>query len=130
MKSCISSLDRDISIKIYIYLKLQLSILCRDVSLRRLMLIYLRRNIWAIVERFIQPFEIAIYIYFSFFDILPMGILTIDIPCLQTAHIIPMRTVKISNNSLQVQHLYESFFLLLKKLALSEVQRYVFFTLY
>ena len=34
--------------------------------------------------------------------------------------------VKASHNSAQVQHLYESHFLLLKKPALSEVQRYVF----
>ena len=37
-----------------------------------------------------------------------------------------MRKVKASHNSMQVQHLYESYFLLLKKPALSEVQRYVF----
>ena len=37
-----------------------------------------------------------------------------------------MRKVKASHNSAQVQHLYESYFLLLKKPALSEVQRYVF----
>ena len=37
-----------------------------------------------------------------------------------------MRKVKGSHNSAQVQHLYESYFLLLKKPALSEVQRYVF----
>ena len=36
------------------------------------------------------------------------------------------RKVKASHNSAQVQHLYESYFLLLKKPALSEVQRYVF----
>ena len=37
-----------------------------------------------------------------------------------------MRKVKASHNSAQVQHLYESYFLLLKKPALSEVQGYVF----
>ena len=36
-----------------------------------------------------------------------------------------MRKVQASHNSVQVQHLYESYFLLLKKPALSEVQRYV-----
>ena len=40
------------------------------------------------------------------------------------------KKVKASHiNSAQVQHLYESYFLLLKKPALSEVQRYVFDTL-
>ena len=37
-----------------------------------------------------------------------------------------MRKVKASHNSALVQHLYESHFLLLKKPALSEVQRYSF----
>ena len=37
-----------------------------------------------------------------------------------------MRKEKASHNSAQVQHLCESYFLLLKKPALSEVQRYVF----
>ena len=37
-----------------------------------------------------------------------------------------MRKVKASHNSAQVQYLYESYFLLLKKPASSEVQRYVF----
>ena len=37
-----------------------------------------------------------------------------------------MRKVKASHNSAQDQHLYESYFLLLKKPALAEVQRYVF----
>ena len=37
-----------------------------------------------------------------------------------------MRKVKASLNSVQVQHLYESYFLLEKNPALSEVQRYVF----
>ena len=37
-----------------------------------------------------------------------------------------MRKVKASHNSAQVHYLYESYFLLLKKPALSEVQRYVF----
>ena len=37
-----------------------------------------------------------------------------------------IRKVKASHNSAQVQHLNESYFLLLKKRALSEVHRYVF----
>ena len=37
-----------------------------------------------------------------------------------------MRKVKASHNSAQDQHLYESYFLLLKNPALTEVQRYVF----
>ena len=37
-----------------------------------------------------------------------------------------MRKVKASHNSEQVQHLYQSYFLLLIKPALSEVQMYVF----
>ena len=37
-----------------------------------------------------------------------------------------MRKVNDSHNSAQVQHFYESYFLLLKKPALYEVQRYVF----
>ena len=37
-----------------------------------------------------------------------------------------MRKVKASHNSAQDQHLYESYFLLLKNPALAEVQRYVF----
>ena len=41
-----------------------------------------------------------------------------------------MRKVNASHNSAQVQHLYESYFLLLKKPALSEVQRYVFDSLF
>ena len=36
------------------------------------------------------------------------------------------RKVKASHNSAQVKHVYESYFSLLKNLALSEVQRYVF----
>ena len=37
-----------------------------------------------------------------------------------------MRKAKASHNSAQGQHLYESYFLLLKKHPLTEVQRYVF----
>ena len=37
-----------------------------------------------------------------------------------------MRKVKASHNCAQDQHLYESYFLLLKNPALAEVQRYVF----
>ena len=37
-----------------------------------------------------------------------------------------MRKVKASHNSMQVQHVYESYFLLEKNPALSDVQRYVF----
>ena len=37
-----------------------------------------------------------------------------------------MRKVKASHNSAQDQHLYESYFLMLKNPALTEVQRYVF----
>ena len=45
---------------------------------------------------------------------------------LQIAHnMFSMKKVKASHNSAQVQHLYESYFLLLKKPALSEEQRYV-----
>ena len=40
-----------------------------------------------------------------------------------------MRNVKSSHNSVQVQHLYESYFFLLKKPALSEVQRFVLYSL-
>ena len=40
-----------------------------------------------------------------------------------------MTKVKASHNSAQYQHLYESYFLLLKNPALTEVQRYVFATL-
>ena len=39
---------------------------------------------------------------------------------------VSMRKVKASHNSAQVQYLYESYFLLLKMPALSEVQGYVF----
>ena len=37
-----------------------------------------------------------------------------------------MREVKASHNSVQVQYVYEAYFLLEKKSAISEVQRYVF----
>ena len=37
-----------------------------------------------------------------------------------------IRKVKVSHNSAQDQHLYESYFLFLKNPALTEVQRYVF----
>ena len=58
---------------------------------------------------------------------MPIGIPTI---CLYTMpsngdYIFSMRKVNASLNSLQVQHLYESYFLLEKTPALSEVQRCV-----
>ena len=61
----------------------------------------------------------------------PVGIPTI---CWYTmpsncTYIFSMRKVKASLNSVQVQHLYESYLLLEKNSALSEVQRYVFDTL-
>ena len=62
---------------------------------------------------------------------MPIGIPTI---CWYTmspncTYIFSMRKVKASLNSVQVQHLYESYVLLEKNPALSEVQRYVFDTL-
>ena len=41
-------------------------------------------------------------------------------------YIFSMRTLKASHNSVQVQHVYESYFLLGNNPTLSEVQRYVF----
>ena len=59
---------------------------------------------------------------------MPIGIPTI---CWYTMspnyiYIFSMRKVKASLNSVQVQHLYESYVLLEKNPALSEVQRYAF----
>ena len=61
----------------------------------------------------------------------PIGIPTIywyTMP-LNCTYIFSMRKVKASLNSVQVEHLYESYFLLEKNPALSEVQRYVFYSL-
>ena len=63
---------------------------------------------------------------------MPIGIPTI---CWYTmspncTYIFSMRKVKASLNSVQVQHLYESYVLLEKNPALSEVQRYVFDSLF
>ena len=46
-----------------------------------------------------------------------------------STYIFSMRKVKASLNSVQVQHLYGSYFLLEKNPALSEVQRYVYYSL-
>ena len=62
---------------------------------------------------------------------MPIGIPTI---CWYTmpsncTYIFSMRKVKATLNSVQDQHLYESYFLFEKNPALSEVQRYVFHSL-
>ena len=60
---------------------------------------------------------------------MPIGISTICSYTMQsncTYYIFSMRKVKASNNSVQVQHVYELHFLLEKNPALSEIQRYVF----